>query len=98
LYLELMKINGADKVIDRAFRLNPFDVTPIVIKAGHFLREGRVFDAERLIEMSLIADPDSYLPNYITGAFNLVLERLETAEEHFRKARLVANPVDRSCI
>lgn len=96
LYLDIMKIEGADKVIDRAFRLNPFDVTPIVIKAGQFLREGRVFDAERLIEMSLIADTESYLPNYITGAFNLVLGRLETAEEHFHKARLVANPVDRS--
>jgi TolB-like protein/tetratricopeptide (TPR) repeat protein len=96
LYLDIMKIEGADKVIDRAFRLNPFDVTPIVIKAGHFLREGRVLDAERLIEMSLIAATESYLPNYITGVFNLVLGRLETAEEHFHKARLVANPVDRS--
>jgi len=96
LYLDMMKIEGADKVMDRAFRLNPFDVTPIVVKAGHFLRAGRVSDAVRLIEMSLIADPEGYLPNYITGAFNLVLGRLEAAEEHFHKARLVANPVDRS--
>ena len=96
LYLDLMKIKGADKVIDRAFRLNPFDVTPIVVKGGHFLREGRVADAARLIEMSLIADARSYLPNFVTGAFNLMLGRLETAEENFRKARLVANPVDRS--
>ncbi len=46
--------------------------------------------------MSLIADRQSYLPNFVTGAFNLVLGRLETAEEHFHNARLVANPVDRS--
>jgi TolB-like protein/Flp pilus assembly protein TadD len=96
LYLDLMKIKGADKVIDRAFRLNPFDVTPIVIKAGHFLRDGRVVDATRLIEMSLIADHQSYLPNFVTGAFNLVLGRVENAEEHFHNARLVANSVDRS--
>jgi adenylate cyclase len=96
LYLDLMKIEGADKVIDRAFRLNPFDVTPIVVKAGHFLRDGRVVDAARLIEMSLIEETQSYLPNFVTGAFNLVLGRLETAEEHFNKARLVANSIDRS--
>ena len=46
--------------------------------------------------MSLIADNESYLPNYITGAFNLLLGRLETAEQHFQKARLQANSVDRS--
>ena len=96
LYLDLMKIKGADKVIGRAFRLNPFDLTPIVIKAGHYLRDGRVIDAARLIEMSLIADTKSYLPNYITGVFNMLLGRFETAEERFQKARLVANPVDRS--
>ena len=96
VYLDLMNIKGADKVIDRAFRLNPLDVTPIVVKAGYLLHEGRLTDAARLIEICLIADTEGYLPNYITGAFNLVLGRLETAEEHFRKARLVANPVDRS--
>ncbi len=96
LYLDTMKIAGAEKVIDRAFRLNPFDVTPIVIKAGHFLQEGRSVDAARLLEMSLIADNESYLPNYITGVFNLLLGRHEIAEEHFQKARLAANPVDRS--
>ena len=96
LYLGMMKIEGADEVIDRAFRLNPFDVTPIVVKAGRFLHQGRVVDAARLIEMSLIADNESYLPNYITGAFNLLLGRLETAEQHFQKARLQANSVDRS--
>ena len=96
LYLDMMKIKGAEKVIDRAFRLNPFDITAIVVKAGQLLHEGRVDDAARLMEMSLIANPDSYLPNYIAGAFNLVLGRLETAEEHFHKARMVANPVDRS--
>jgi len=96
VYLDLMNIKGADTVIDRAFRLNPLDVTPIVVKAGYLLHEGRVIDAARLIEMCLIADTEGYLPNYITGAFNLVLGRLETAEEHFSKARLVANSVDRS--
>jgi hypothetical protein len=89
-----MEIDGAVEGIDRAFRLNPFDVTPIVIHAGRFLNEGRVPDAVRLIEISLIADSKSYLARYITGAFSLVLGRIDTAQEHFHQARLVANPND----
>lgn len=96
VYLDMMKIEGAGKVIDRAFRLNPFDVTTTTIKAGQLLHEGRVADAARLMEISLISDPESYAPNWYTGIFNLPLGRLEVAEARFKKARLAANPVDRT--
>jgi hypothetical protein len=52
MYLDHMKIEGAGEVIDRAFRLSPFDVIPVSIKAGHLLREGRMLDAARLSEIS----------------------------------------------
>ncbi len=96
MYLDHMKIEGAGEVIDRAFRLSPFDVIPVSIKAGHFLREGRMLDAARLSEISLIKDMEGYIPNFYSGLYNLVLGQLAIAEEHFHKARLAANPVDRS--
>jgi len=96
MYLDLMSIEGAGEVIDRAFSLSPFDVIPASIKARRMLRDGRVLDAARLSEISLIRDMDGYIPNFYSGLYNLVLGRLETAEDHFRRARLVANPVDRS--
>jgi TolB-like protein len=96
LYLDLMKIEGAGEVIDRAFRLNPFDVIPASIKASRLFREGRLLDAARLSEISLIKDMEGYIPNFYSGLYNLVLGQLETAEEHFHKARMAANPVDRS--
>jgi TolB-like protein/Flp pilus assembly protein TadD len=96
MYLDHMKIEGAGEVIDRAFRLSPFDVIPASIKAGNLMRDGRVIDAARLSEISLIKDMEGYIPNFYSGLYNLVLGQLETAEEHFHKARLGANPVDRS--
>jgi TolB-like protein/Flp pilus assembly protein TadD len=96
MYLDHMKIEGAGEVIDRAFRLSPFDVIPASIKAGHLMREGRVLEAARLSEISLIKDLEGYIPNFYSGLYNLLLGQLETAEEHFHRARLAANPVDRS--
>jgi TolB-like protein len=96
MYLDHMKIEGAGEVIDRAFRLSPFDVIPASIMAGYLLRDGRVLEAARLSEISLIKDMEGYIPNFYSGLYNLLLGQLETAEEHFHKARLAANPVDRS--
>jgi hypothetical protein len=39
---------------------------------------------------------EGYTPNFYSGLYNLVLGHLESADEHFKKARLAANPVDRS--
>jgi hypothetical protein len=39
---------------------------------------------------------EGYIPNFYSGLYNLVLGQLAIAEEHFQKARLAANPVDRS--
>ena len=85
VYLNMMKIEGAGVVIGRAFRLNPFDVTTTTIEAGHLLHDGRLADAAKLIEISLISDAESYAPNYITGIFNLLIGRLDVAEERFQK-------------
>jgi hypothetical protein len=47
-----------------------------------------------VMETSLIGDRDGYAPNYYVGFFNVALGRLDVAEKHYHKARLVAHPVD----
>jgi len=96
MYLDMMQMEGADEALDRAFRLDPFGILPIQIRAGRLLRAGRVLDAAPVLETWLIEDREGYAPNYHSAMLNLVIGRLDAARERFHKARLVANPVDLS--
>jgi len=97
LYMRLMRIEGSEAVLDRAYRLDPFGIVPIRIRALSLLYvEGRSLDALTVAETSLIGDREGYLPNSFAAMFNLVVGRLDAAEEHTHKARLVAHPVDLS--
>jgi hypothetical protein len=93
-HMKTMQIEGADEVLDRAFRLDPFGIVPIAIRAGNLFRDGRPLDALTVAEASLIGDREGYAPNSYAAVLNLVVGRLDVAEEHLHKARLVAHPVD----
>lgn len=93
-YLDLMQMEGAGEVAERAYRLDPLGFEPIVDMAIHLARKGRVLEAASLVETSLIQDRDGYAPNYFSAAFNFQIGRLDAAEEYLRKARTVANPID----
>ena len=93
-YLENMQLPGAAEVLERAYRLDPFSLQAILVRAIHLARQGRYLDAASLVETSLIQDREGYGPNYFSAYFNIQLGRLDEAEERLRKARLVAHPVD----
>jgi tetratricopeptide (TPR) repeat protein len=93
-YMDTMQIEGASEVVERAYRLDPLGMEPILDRAIHLNRKGRTLDAAIMVEASLIEDRDGYEPNYFSVIYNLRLGRLDVAEERLRKARLVAHPVD----
>jgi TolB-like protein/DNA-binding winged helix-turn-helix (wHTH) protein/Flp pilus assembly protein TadD len=93
-YLDSMQLNGADEVVQRAFRLDPYGIIPIVIRALQLRRDGRLLDAAALIETSLIGDREGYAPNYYSAVYNMAMGRLDAAEQRLQKARQVAHPVD----
>ena len=78
------------------------------IRANHLARAGRWLDASAVVETLLVGNRDGYTPNSYAAMFNLgaalhnaadkqVREaRLDSAEQHIRKARQVAHPVDLS--
>ncbi len=91
--MENLRIEGSDEVLERAFRLDPFGIVPIIIRAISLFRDGRLLDALAMAETSLIGDREGYAPNYYAAMFHLAVGRLDAAEEHLRKARMVAHPV-----
>jgi tetratricopeptide (TPR) repeat protein len=93
-YLDTLKLEGAAEVLERAYRLDPFSMEPIIDYAIYLMRQGRLLEAASLAETSLIKDRDGYAPNFFAAYFNLVLGRLERAEQHLQKARQVALPRD----
>ncbi len=93
-YLDVMNKKNADEVLDRAYRLDPFNIVPIAIKAFSLLKAGRVLDALTLAENGLIGNRDEYAPNHYVAIINLLLGRLDAAQEHLQKARQVAHPID----
>jgi TolB-like protein/DNA-binding winged helix-turn-helix (wHTH) protein/Tfp pilus assembly protein PilF len=95
-HLAFMQLEGADEILYRAFRLDPFGAIPTSTRAALLLRAGRILDAAALIEISLMKDKDGYAPNFSSAVINLVIGRLDAAEERVAKARLVAHPGDLS--
>jgi len=93
-YLDVLHLEGAEEVLDRAYRLDPFNSETISNRAIYLLHRGRLLDATTLLETTLIQDPEGYSANYYSALFNIGLGRLDAAEKQLRKARLVANPVD----
>jgi TolB-like protein/DNA-binding winged helix-turn-helix (wHTH) protein len=93
-YLDTLQLEGADEVLERAYRLDPFNFEAIVNRAVRLGRQGRRLEAASLIETSLIKDPDGYGPNYYSAMYNIALGRLDLAEERIRRARLVAKATD----
>lgn len=91
----MMQIEGADEVLDRAYRLDPFGLITILLRAHYLNQHGRTLDAIALYETSL-TEGQGYAPNYFSAGWNLGIGRLDAAEEHLHKARLVAHPVDLS--
>jgi len=93
-YLDVMHLDGAEEVLDRAYRLDPFNIETILDRAVYLMHEGRLLDATMMMETTLIQDPQGYAANFYSALFNIGIGRLDVAEQRVRKARLVANPVD----
>jgi TolB-like protein/DNA-binding winged helix-turn-helix (wHTH) protein/cytochrome c-type biogenesis protein CcmH/NrfG len=89
-----LQMEGADEVLERAYRLDPFGLAPIAIRAFSLLEKGRPLDALTVMETGLIGDREGYAPNCYLYFFNYTVGRLDAAEENIRKARLAAHPVD----
>lgn len=96
MHLGMMNMEGADAVLDRAFRLDPFGILPVSVRAGILVRKGQLLDAAALVETSLMKDRDGYAPNFHAALLNIVMGRLEAAAEQLLKARQVAHPDDLS--
>jgi TolB-like protein/Tfp pilus assembly protein PilF len=106
LYMEKMNLEGSEEILERAFHLDPFGVTPTLARANHLARAGRWLDAAAVTDTILVGNRDGYEPNSYAAMFNMAVARLgiveeqirdarlEAAEDHIRKARLVAHPVD----
>jgi TolB-like protein/Tfp pilus assembly protein PilF len=93
-YLDTMQLPGAQEVLERAYLLNPSSFETTGSLAYHLIRKGRLLEAAALAEDALRHEPDGYATNYYVAQLNVFLGRLDYAEEHLRKARRVANPVD----
>jgi TolB-like protein/DNA-binding winged helix-turn-helix (wHTH) protein len=96
MHLAFMSKEGADEVLYRAFRLDPFGTIPTIIRASRLIEVDRLLDAAALVEIGLMKDQDGYAPNYHAALLNILIGRLDAAEENLRKARQVAHPVDLS--
>ncbi|MEH6571208.1 MAG: winged helix-turn-helix domain-containing protein [Halioglobus sp.] len=106
IYMEKMNLEGSQEILERAFHLDPFGVTPTLARANHLARAGRWQDAAVVAETVLVGNRDGYAPNSYAAMFNLGAallnaadehireSRLDAAEEQVRKARLVGHPVD----
>lgn len=102
--LKAMKIEGADEVLDRAFRLDPFGIVSISIRAFSLLQNRRIQDgvvvmearqdALNMMKTSLIRDRDGYAPNCYVAFLSVAAGQLDNAQVHLDKARLAANPED----
>lgn len=93
-YLDTMRLEGAEEVLRRAYRLNPHSMDTIVNLALNWRRKGRLLEAAALVETRLEEDREGYAANLFAAWFNMGISRLDAAEEQFRRARAVANPVD----
>ena len=87
-------MEGAEEVAERAYRLDPHGIQPIINRAINLQRQGRLLDAAALIETTLIEDREGYTPNYFSAIFNMRIGRLDAAEAQIRRARQVAKPID----
>jgi len=93
-YMNVMHMEGAGEVLEKAFRLDPLNFETIMNRAIYLQRQGRLADAAALLETTLIEDPEGYASNYFSAIYNVEIGRLDAAEERLRKAQLVANPGD----
>jgi len=93
-YMNVMHMEGAGEVLEKAFRLDPLNFETIMNRAIYLQRQGRLADAAALLDTTLIEDPEGYASNYFSAIYNLEIGRLDAAEERLRKAQLVANPGD----
>ena len=87
-------MEGATEVLERGYRLDPFNFYTIWALAVHLQRQGRLMEAAALVETTLIQDREGYAANYLSALFNLGIGRLDAAQERIRRAREVAKPVD----
>jgi len=106
IYLDRMNMEGSEAILKRAFRLDPYGLRPMTLRANSLFRYGRPLDALRVMETSLISDPDGYAPNAHSAAFTLAILATQTTpatlatvsldkvEDYIHKARHVAHPVD----
>jgi TolB-like protein len=97
IYLDRMNMEGSEAILKRAFRLDPYGLRPITIRAISLFRNSRSLDSLRIMETSLIGDPDGYAPNAYTAGFTLRTlgaGSLDKVEDYIHKARQVAHPVD----
>ena len=92
MYMRRMDMEGADEVLERAYRLDPFGIHPVVLRAWQLPN----LEALALLQSKLDEDREGYAANYFSVLFNLFSGRLDAAEAHLRRARRVAHPVDLS--
>jgi TolB-like protein/Tfp pilus assembly protein PilF len=93
-YLDTLQLEGAEDVLERAYRLDPHNIETIVNRAINLQRQGRLMDAAALVETTLFEDREGYTPNYFSALFNIRIGRLDAAEAQIRRVRQVAKPID----
>ncbi len=89
MYLTQMRREGAQKVLDRAHRLNPLGPGVIQNRAGALVAEGKNQDAAALIEGLLINNSEGFVANYLAAFFAVGGQRTDKLRGHLEKARQV---------
>jgi adenylate cyclase len=87
--LTITKHEKAISIIDKAYRLNPYDTFTILIRANQLMLSGRALDSVALIETSLIQDRERYDSNVLVALFNLGIGRINLAERYLARARKI---------
>ena len=96
LHLNFMQLEGEGRALSRALRLDPYGTVPIAGRLNILLSEGRFLDALALLESIPPHERDGYFFNYQAAVVNLMIGRLNAADDYIQKARRTAHPDDLS--
>jgi tetratricopeptide (TPR) repeat protein len=79
----------ASSTLERAYLLNPFDMTAVFTRATQLAFDGRLVDGTALMETALIQNRERYDANLLAALFNATTLRTDIAETYLTKARNV---------
>ena len=87
LWLDHTDHPDASSVLERAYLLNPFDMTVVLFRAIQFVFDGRLLDGAALMEMALIQNRERYDANLLAALFNAVTFKTDIAAGYLSKAK-----------